>query len=106
MFNFFKKKHIEPKDNRIILSINDSNQVSIVLEIESNVDHVGTKIGQLLYRMNSGELEGSFADMLVEFADKNPEHNDTIQKIIVHWITAKNEKDNSPYISPIKVFAQ
>lgn len=106
MFNFFKKKQDELKNNRIILSINDTNEVSIVLEMESNVDHVGTKIGQLLYRMNSGELEGSFADMLVEFADKNPEHKDTIQKIIVHWITVKNEKDHSPYISPIKVFAQ
>lgn len=105
-FNLFNKKSTKSENNKIILSINNNNKISIALEMEPNIENIGNTMGQLLYSINSGDLEGSFADMLVEFADKNPEYKSTIEKIIIHWISCKNEKDNSPYISPTKVFLQ
>lgn len=108
MFNFNLpiKKQQAQENNRIILSIDNNNKISIELEMLPNFDNIGKTMGQLLYSINSGALENSFADMLVEYAEKNPDYKNIIEQIILTWISYKNKKDNEPYISPTKVFSQ
>ena len=101
---FFKKNN---KADKIILSILD-NKISIELEINSaNID-LSKHISQLLYSMNSGKLEDSFIDMLVEHSDKNPQHYKLIEQIIVDWVKLKhsNTSKDLPYISPTQVFSE
>ena len=101
---FFKKNNIADK---IILSILD-NKISIELEINNGNAGLSKNISQLLYNMNSGKLEDSFIDMLVEYGNKNPDDHKLIEQIIVDWVKLKhsNISKDLPYISPIKVFSE
>lgn len=105
---FFKRKQdIEENkgENKLIFSLKNGT-ISMSLEIEDEHHNAGLELGQLLYSINSGNLEEPMATMLVNLGETNPEFTNLTQEIIKHWIFNKNLKSNEPYISPLKVFQQ
>ena len=104
--NFFQKNKKEQLANKIILSLNENNKISIALDLDPSMENVGKSIGELLYSINSGNLEEPIANMLVDFSKSNPQYSTIIEEIIHYWVKNKNLNNNNPYISPTKVFSQ
>jgi hypothetical protein len=104
--NFFQKNKKEELANKIILSLNENNKISIALDLDPSMENVGKSIGELLYSINAGNLEEPIANMLVDFSKSNPQYSTIIEEIIHYWVKNKNLNNNNPYISPTKVFSQ
>lgn len=101
-----KKDTAQPKgENKLIFSLKDGS-IDMSLEIEDENHNTALELGQLLYSINSGNLEEPIATMLVNLGETNPEFTSLTREIIKYWILNKNLKSNEAYISPLKVFQQ
>ena len=87
----------------ITFSILDDGRIHISCHWANK--YVAPAYGELMYKLNNGDLTGDIIDTLLGRLPQHPQEATVIQEIIDYWKMIKDNEENQPLISPSSVFA-